>query len=216
MAIEYIEVSALKPHPKNPRLFIRQDVINEIIAGLADGFDELYALLVRPLADGYFQVISGHHRLQAAKAVGLESVPCWVREMDEAEAHMGLAKCNAQGELSALEFGLHVLEVVSMAQGKKSQGLTTHPTEKPVSVLKKIIDALTDEGDMVFDPFAGNGATLVAALKLGRDCMGAELDGNYFIQAQARMIATVGGDISADNLKIAEARVCNFVLEAAA
>jgi site-specific DNA-methyltransferase (adenine-specific) len=68
---------------------------------------------------------------------------------------------------------------------------TDHPTEKPISVLKKIILSTTTEGDMVIDPFAGTGSSLVSALELNRDCWGAELEDAYFVKAQERMIGTV-------------------------
>ena len=52
---------------------------------------------------------AGHHRKLAAEKAGLATVPCWVREMDDADAYMALALNNAQGELSPLEVGLHAL-----------------------------------------------------------------------------------------------------------
>jgi site-specific DNA-methyltransferase (adenine-specific) len=68
---------------------------------------------------------------------------------------------------------------------------TDHPTEKPLSILKKIILSTTDEGDMVIDPFAGTGSGLVAALELNRDCWGAELEESYFLKAQERMMGVI-------------------------
>lgn len=41
-----------------------------------------------------------------------------------------------------------------------------HPTQKPVGVLKELIEIFTDKGDVVIDPVAGSGATLRAALEL--------------------------------------------------
>ena len=69
---------------------------------------EAHALIVRPVGSG-FEIISGHHRKFAAERAGLDAVPCWVREMDDATAYMALALNNAQGELSPLEVGLHAL-----------------------------------------------------------------------------------------------------------
>ncbi len=51
-----------------------------------------------------------------------------------------------------------------------------HPTEKPVELLKRIIEACTDKGDLVFDPFAGSGSTLIACKMTGRRFIGCELD----------------------------------------
>lgn len=62
-----------------------------------------------------------------------------------------------------------------------------HPTEKPVSLLADLITAVTKPGDLVFDPFAGSGSTLVAAKKTGRRFIGVELDGEYFEKAQRRV-----------------------------
>jgi len=50
-----------------------------------------------------------------------------------------------------------------------------HPTQKPVELLKKIIEIFTDEGDVVIDPCAGSGSSLIAALELNRKTYGFEI-----------------------------------------
>lgn len=107
--ITEILLDQLDSHPNNPRLVQREDVVEAILAGInGHGFDPAHALIVRPLK-GRFQVISGHHRAEAAKRAGLPSVAAWVREMDDDTAYMELVRSNAQSELTALERGLHAL-----------------------------------------------------------------------------------------------------------
>ena len=62
-----------------------------------------------------------------------------------------------------------------------------HPTQKPEQLMSHFIRILTNEGDMVLDPFMGSGSTGVAAIKLGRDFTGIELNSNYFQIAQKRI-----------------------------
>ncbi|MBP5560495.1 MAG: site-specific DNA-methyltransferase [Muribaculaceae bacterium] len=62
-----------------------------------------------------------------------------------------------------------------------------HPTQKPLSVLKKIITIASNEGDIVLDPFMGVGSTGVAALELGRRFIGIELEHEYFNAAKQRL-----------------------------
>lgn len=64
-----------------------------------------------------------------------------------------------------------------------------HPTQKPVSVLKRLIEIFTDAGDVVIDPVAGSGTTLRAAYELGRNSYGFEVDRNFFTAAREKMIA---------------------------
>lgn len=54
-----------------------------------------------------------------------------------------------------------------------------HPAQKPISILKKMIQIASNEGDIIFDPFMGVGSTGVAALELGRRFIGVELDKAY-------------------------------------
>jgi site-specific DNA-methyltransferase (adenine-specific) len=119
-SIEYISVDKVFPHEKNPRLVVRQDVVNSIISQLQNNkeFDPAHALLVRPI-DGGYQILSGHHRYQAAIDIGLSEIPCWVRELSDEESYMQLVLSNMQGELSPLEMGIHVLGAVELSDGGK-------------------------------------------------------------------------------------------------
>lgn len=69
-----------------------------------------------------------------------------------------------------------------------------HPTQKPVSVLKRLIDIFTDEGDVVIDPVAGSGTTLRAAAELGRNAYGFEIDRTFYTEAKEKMLKDfIGG-----------------------
>ena len=62
-----------------------------------------------------------------------------------------------------------------------------HPAQKPVKLLKHIINVASNEGDFVFDPFMGVGSTGVAALELGRKFGGCEIDKVYFQACEKRL-----------------------------
>ena len=76
-------------------------------------------------------------------------------------------------------------DVVSFKKLSSSQMI--HPTEKPVGLLASLITSVTKPGDLILDPFAGSGSTLVAAKKAGRRFVGIELDDEYFEKAQRRI-----------------------------
>ena len=63
-----------------------------------------------------------------------------------------------------------------------------HPTQKPVAVLKKLIETFTDPGDVVIDPCCGSGSTLRAAAELGRSAFGFEIDRNFYQRAKEEML----------------------------
>lgn len=63
-----------------------------------------------------------------------------------------------------------------------------HPTQKPVRVLKRLIEIFTDPGDVVIDPCAGSGSTLRAAYEMGRDSYGFEIDRGIYAKAAKEMI----------------------------
>jgi len=64
---------------------------------------------------------------------------------------------------------------------------TTHPTEKPESLLERIILLGSKEQDLVLDPFMGSGTTGVVAQKLKRNFIGFEIDDNYLKIAHNRI-----------------------------
>lgn len=54
-----------------------------------------------------------------------------------------------------------------------------HPTEKPIALMSRLIEVTTDLGGLVVDPFAGSGATLLAAQALGRRYIGGDVNPEY-------------------------------------
>lgn len=119
--IQHLPLDRLFPHPDNPRLQLREDVLDRLAAEIQrDRFRPEHAVLVRPL-DGGWQIVSGHHRVEAAGRAGLSEIPAWVREMDDDEAFMQLVLGNTQGELSPLEIGMHALKAVPLSEGGRGK-----------------------------------------------------------------------------------------------
>ena len=56
---------------------------------------------------------------------------------------------------------------------------TGHPTPKPLKMITSFVERFTNEGDLILDPFAGGGTTLLAARNLGRKVIGVELEEKY-------------------------------------
>ena len=70
-------------------------------------------------------------------------------------------------------------------RGKDNRAV--HPTQKPEEMLRRIILASSNKGDVVLDPFVGSGTTTFVAKKLGRHWIGIEKDRKYFQVAENRM-----------------------------
>lgn len=68
-----------------------------------------------------------------------------------------------------------------------SKEKTNHPTQKPISLMERIISISTNEGDVVLDSCMGSGSTGVACLNLGRDFIGFEVNYDYFLIAEKRL-----------------------------
>ena len=64
-----------------------------------------------------------------------------------------------------------------------------HPTQKPIKLLKKLIEIYTDPEDVVIDPCAGSGSTLRAAKELGRNSYGFEIHKPTFYRAKNEMLS---------------------------
>jgi modification methylase len=77
---------------------------------------------------------------------------------------------------------------------KKGDGQKAHPTQKPESLLHRVILSSTDVGDVVLDPFFGTGTTGAVAKKLGRDFIGIEREREYIAHAKERIAAIKAGD----------------------
>ncbi|PIV75568.1 MAG: modification methylase [Rhodobacteraceae bacterium CG17_big_fil_post_rev_8_21_14_2_50_65_11] len=72
---------------------------------------------------------------------------------------------------------------------KNALGDKAHPTQKPESLLHRILLASTNAGDVVLDPFFGTGTTGAVAKKLGRDFIGIEREAAYREAAEKRLAA---------------------------
>lgn len=87
---------------------------------------------------------------------------------------------------------------------KNKVGKKHHPTEKPVDLMRILVENSTKPGDIVFDPFMGSGSTGIACVDTGRRFIGMELDKQYFDIAMNRIgeasadLCPLGGDIIND------------------
>ena len=78
-----------------------------------------------------------------------------------------------------------------MLKASERESKRVHPTQKPIAVMEWVIEQATELGQTVFDPFMGSGTTGIAAVKLKRNFIGAEIDQRYFDIACKRIQAAL-------------------------
>lgn len=104
MQIDYLPMDVLHGNDWNPNTQ-KDETFNKLVENIEEiGFVE--PVMVRPLDDGQFEIVSGHHRVEAAKIVGMEEVPCIIQEdFDEDMTKFQLVRMNVlRGELDPEKF----------------------------------------------------------------------------------------------------------------
>ena len=82
------------------------------------------------------------------------------------------------------------LPICSGSERLKKNGKKIHSTQKPESLLHRILLATSNKNDLILDPFLGSGTSAAVAKKLGRNYFGIEKEKNYFKAAEQRINAT--------------------------
>ena len=72
-----------------------------------------------------------------------------------------------------------------------------HETQKPIPLLKRLIQLFTDPDDVVIDPCAGSGSTLIAAANLGRKAYGLEISKRFYVDAREAIKQNINVDMFA-------------------
>ena len=93
--IIYLPLSELHPFPENPYA-VRDDPAMQATADSIRSYGVLTPAIVRPVADGSYEIISGHRRKHGCELAGLDTMPCIVRALDNDEAIIQLVDSNAQ------------------------------------------------------------------------------------------------------------------------
>ncbi len=98
-----------------------------------------------------------------------------------------------------------VLEIPILNNGMAEK--TPHPTQKPEELIRRLVAASSDPGDLVIDPFGGSGTTAVICELLGRRWLVCEREPEYATWAKARVEAVIAGEHTLADLKAAEAKM---------
>lgn len=81
--------------------------------------------------------------------------------------------------------------------GRTSGALNTHPTVKPIALMRWLVRLITPPGGLVLDPFVGSGSTAIAAVQEGFKFIGFEMDEGYHAIAQQRYVHALREKINA-------------------
>lgn len=94
------------------------------------------------------------------------------------------------------KFNNHGKMIFNCFEWQKDSGIPKiHPTQKPVALLKQLIEIFTDKDDVIIDPTAGSGSTLRAALETGRKAYGFEIKKDFFKEANEKMLKMYQGNL---------------------
>lgn len=93
---------------------------------------------------------------------------------------------------------------IKVPTGPRNREKTGYPTQKPVGLLERIITVSSNPGDLVLDVFMGSGTTAVAAKRLGRRFIGADINLAAIQVTTKRLLGDINGDVEELDLEASE------------
>ena len=96
-AIVLIRIDQIQPFPNHPFQVNEDEAMERLKESIAEN-GVLMPAIVRQMSDGSFQMVSGHRRMAACKALGIEKMPAIVRDMDDDLATVTMVDANSQRE----------------------------------------------------------------------------------------------------------------------
>ena len=207
-----LPVELIKPNPNQPRKKIEADAL----AGLASSIEAngvVQPLLVRPLADGSYELIAGERRWRAAQAAGLTKVPAVVRDQELAERlQVALIENMVREDLNPVDEARACAALVDdLGLSKEELGRRVGRSRPAVSNLIRLLDlpdealGLLESGELS----EGHGRALLAAegndvrRRLARDAVRAgwsvrETENRAKLAGQPKKTGGVRGQLSAE------------------
>ena len=149
--IRELEISSLIPYPNQPF----RPYSEEKLLDLAEDIKEngvLSPVIVRPMEDGY-QILAGHNRVNASKLAGLFTVPCIVKDFDDAMAQLVLVNSNLlqrQELLPSEKAFAYKMQLDAIKQQGKRSDLTLSPLETKFNSAKTIAEMNSDSRANIF------------------------------------------------------------------
>lgn len=150
------ELSRVLKENRHCYVFCRWDVFDDVLPAYEEAFDSVDTTIVWDKDDG------GH---------GMGDLEDW------APRHELILKCS-NGK-RALQTDTRPANVIRQQDARFTDGDKAHPTEKPLPLIETLINASTQEGELIFDPFAGVHTTAQASLNTNRKCVSVEIDTDH-------------------------------------
>jgi site-specific DNA-methyltransferase (adenine-specific) len=156
-------------------------------------FDDKDVLAIENVID--FGVGALNHGAITGRATSIASNVWLIHDTDCVEGncscHLACHQMAAYGThlYPSASLGCGALQVAKPTRAERPVGVDgiTHETVKPLLLMRRLIEAVTREGQTVLDPFLGSGTTAEAALQCGRMVVGCEREARYWPLIEARI-----------------------------
>jgi ParB family transcriptional regulator, chromosome partitioning protein len=139
--IREIEIGRIRPNPNQPRIQFSEEAIDELADSIAER-GVLQPILLRPHAEGGYEIVAGERRWRAAQRARLHTIPAIVREIDEATtAELALIENIQREDLNAIEEAEGFRQLIQR-HGHAQDGVAklVHKSRSHVANLLRLLD----------------------------------------------------------------------------
>ena len=144
--IQRLALSDLVPFKDHPFRVVDDDRMMETVESVKD-YGVLVPIIVRPLEDGHYEIVSGHRRKRACELAGIDDIPAIVRDLDDDEATIIMVDSNLQREniLPSERAKAYHMKLEAITHQGERRDLTSRQLGEKLSVSKVADDAGTSE-----------------------------------------------------------------------